>query len=209
MGRKFTVETLTDEQLHIVFVVYTSAIAPLVLIPLLHIKRLIPSWVLGVYITSFVVCALGWELWFNYGLVQGDSVEIRRALGLNQRIPLHLNWILNSLADAGAICCGGLLLCWLSFGRHPQLFSRWRSSVFVFLLCFFIGQNILVEMFLYHDQLEVGKTLSWAPLSPLGSQWNPLLFEFQGRTINLQSQMPWLIMTPAFYYLLIRYLGRE
>ena len=87
-------ETLTYEQLRIVLVVYSSAILPLVLIPILHIKRLIPSWVLRVYIASFIICALGWELWFNYGIVQGDSVETRRALQLNQRIPLHLNWIL-------------------------------------------------------------------------------------------------------------------
>ena len=201
-------ETLTYEQLRIVLVVYSSAILPLVLIPILHIKRLIPSWVLRVYIASFIICALGWELWFNYGIVQGDSVETRRALQLNQRIPLHLNWILNSLADAGAICCGGLLLCWHSFGRDPQLFSSWNTSVFVFLFGFFIGQNMLVEMFLYHDQLEVGKQLSWAPLSPLGSLWNPVLFAFQDRTITLQGQIPWVIMTPLFYLMLIKHSGR-
>ena len=52
---------------------------------------------------------------------------------------------------------------------------------------------MLVEMFLYHDQLEVGKQLSWAPLSPLGSLWNPVLFAFQDRTITLQGQIPWVI----------------
>ena len=202
-------DALTFEQLRIVVVLYSTATVPLLLILLLHIKRLIPSWVLPVYLTTFAVCALGWELWFNYGLVQGDSVEVRRAWALNQHIPMHLNWALNSLADAGAICCGGLLLCWLSFGRDKQLFQRWRSGVFLFLLAFFVGQNILVEMFLYHDQLAVGKQLSWAPMSPLGSFWNPVLFEFADRTITLQGQMPWLMMTPLFYWQLLKFVKRN
>ena len=55
-------------------------------------------------------------------------------------------------------------------------------------------------MFLYHDQLSVGKPLSWAPLIPTGPYFNPLLFEFNGRTVMLQTQIPWLIL-PALLYL--------
>lgn len=201
-------DALTFEQTRLVFVVYCSALAPLLAIPWLHHRRVIPAWVLPVYISTFVACALGWELWFNYGIVAGDSVDVRRALGLTQRLPLHLNWILNSLADAGAISCGGLLAVWLLSGRNPTLFSQWRHSVFLCLLFLFIGQNILVEMFLYHDQLEVGKPLSWAPLSPFGPWWNPVLFEFEGRTITLQGQLPWLFMTLLFYTGVLAYLQR-
>ena len=39
-------DALTLEQLRIVVVLYSTATVPLLLIPLLHIKRLIPSWVL-------------------------------------------------------------------------------------------------------------------------------------------------------------------
>jgi hypothetical protein len=201
-------EALTFEQTRLVFVVYCSALTPLLAIPWLHYRPLIPAWVLPVYISTFVVCALGWELWFNYGIIAGETVDARRALGLTQRLPLHLNWILNSLADAGAISCGGLLAVWLLSGRKPTLFTHWRHSVFLCLLFLFIGQNILVEMFLYHDQLEVGKPLSWAPLSPFGPWWNPVLFEFQGRTITLQGQLPWLFMTPLFYAGVLAYLQR-
>ena len=199
-------EALTFEQTRLVFVVYCSALTPLLAIHWLHYRQLIPAWVLPVYISTFVVCALGWELWFNYGIIAGDSVDARRTLGLTQRLPLHLNWILNSLADAGAISCGGLLAVWLLSGRKATLFTHWRHSVFLCLLFLFIGQNILVEMFLYHDQLEVGKPLSWAPLSPFGPWWNPVLFEFQGRTITLQGQLPWLFMTPLFYAGVLAYL---
>jgi hypothetical protein len=200
-------EALTPEQMHIVFVVYASAIVPLLAIPILLMRRLVPAWLLPVYIGAFIVTALGWEIWFTYGLIDGDNVDMRRALGLSQRIPLHLNWVLNSLADAGAICCGGLLVTWLVFGRDSGIFFKWHPKVLLFLLLLFLGQNIAVEMFLYQDQLAVGKMLSWAPLSPLGSFLNPTLFEFQGRTITLQGQMPWLIMTPLFYALLVKYLA--
>ena len=54
-------------------------------------------------------------------------------------------------------------------------------------------------MFLYHDQLAEGKALSWAPLAPTGPWFNPTLFEFRDRTITLQGQLPWLLMSPLYY----------
>jgi hypothetical protein len=62
-----------------------------------------------------------------------------------------------------------------------------------------VAQNIGVEMFLYHDQLAEGKFLSWAPLAPTGSYFNPELFSFNGRRIMLQTQIPWIIL-PAIIY---------
>ena len=202
-------EHLTFEQLRLVIVVYTSALVPLLLIPILHWCKLIPAWVLPFYVTVFIVCAIGWELWFNYGLVAGDSVNIRRAEVLNQTIPLHINGLLNSLADAGTICCGTLLLVWLLMGRQSSIYRQWHWSVFVLLGTIFIGQNIIVEMFLYHDQLAEGTRLSWAPLSPLGPWFDPILFEFNDRTIRLSSQLPWLLMTPLIYGGLIKTLNRS
>ena len=202
-------EHLTFEQLRLVIVVYTSALVPLLLIPILHWRKLIPVWVLPFYVAVFIVCAIGWELWFNYGLVAGDSVNIRRPEVLNQMIPLHINGLLNSLADAGTICCGTLLLVWLLMGRQSSIYRQWHWSVFVLLGTIFIGQNIMVEMFLYHDQLAEGTRLSWAPLSPLGPWFDPILFEFNDRTIRLSSQLPWLLMTPLIYGGLIKTLHRS
>ena len=61
-------DLLTYEQLRLVILIYISALLPAAIIPLLHKRKLIPAWVLPFYLTMFVVCALGWELWFNYGL---------------------------------------------------------------------------------------------------------------------------------------------
>ena len=87
---------LTFEQLRLVVIVYSSAIIPLLAIPILHHRKLIPSWVLPFYIKTFFLCLIGWEIWFNYGLVAGDSVNVRRADILNQIIPVHINGLLNS-----------------------------------------------------------------------------------------------------------------
>jgi len=202
-------EGATFEHIRVATIVYVSSLGPLILIPILRLRRKIPAWVPVVYVASFVVCALGWELWFTYGWVAGEPVHLRRAAPLNAMIPTHVNWLLNSLADAGSICLGGLLLVWRAFGRNGGVFRRWHWGAFALLLAWFIGQNVFVEMFLYHDQLAVGKPISWAPLAPTGPWFNPTLFEFRDRTITLQGQIPWLLMGPLFYAALIAYLKRR
>lgn len=107
---------MSPEHLRVVTVVYASALLPLVLIPLLVSRGQLPRWVLRVYVATFLACALGWELWFTYGWVAGDPVDARRAAALNAAIPIHANWLLNSLADAGSIACFGLWLVWRARG---------------------------------------------------------------------------------------------
>lgn len=189
---------MDPEHIRVVTVVYLSSLIPLLLIPLMHKLRRIPDWVLPVYVASFVACAIGWELWFTYGWVAGDPVDMRRASALSTAIPMHINWLLNSLADAGSICLIGLVFVHTFIGDPASVFRRWHWGAFFMLLAWFMGQNVLVEMFLYHDQLAAGKPLSWAPLAPTGPWINPTLFEFNGRTITLQGQLPWLLMTPLF-----------
>ena len=185
-------------------VVYLSSLVPLILIPFLHFKRIIPAWSLHIYILFFFVCAIGWEIWFNYGLVDGDSVNVRRAEALSYFLPMNLNWLLNSLADSGTICLGGLYLA-LSINKNYKVLYSWDWKFFFILLLIFLTQNLFVEMFLYHDQLSVDKQISWAPMSPLGPYINPILFSINGRNVSLQSQVPWLLMTPIFYRYLIYY----
>ena len=201
-------EPLTFEQLRLIVVVYTSSLVPLVLIPYLYINNKVPAWVPYIYAIFFIVCALGWELWFNYGLVYGDNVDLRRAAQLSTKLPIHVNWLLNSLADSGTICLGGLYLTWIFMKKNNSIFYKWNWKCFFILLTIFVSQNILVEMFLYHDQLSVGKSLSWSPLTPLGPWINPIIFSFNERTIFLQSQFPWLLMTPIFYRFLIYFLNK-
>jgi hypothetical protein len=197
----------TAEELRVIIVVYASSLVPLALVLWLRFRGRLSKWIWRTYWLSFAACALGWELWFTYGWVDGDPVNERRAAVLTDAIPMHLNWLLNSLADAGAVCLGGLLLVWFVFrtkdhgqsGRPGEFFRSWHWGAFVVLLIHFIAQNLIVEMFLYHDQLAEGKPLSWAPLAPTGPGFNPTLFRFGERTITLQGQMPWFIMAPLFY----------
>ena len=188
---------MTLEELRVITIVYVSALAPLIIY--FYKKDRIPLWVPSIYIGSFLLCSLGWELWFTYGWIDGDPVNIRRSEALNQWIPLHINWLLNSMADAGTISLGGLWLMWKFSGKNNQVFQAWNWSAFSSLFIWCITQNIFVELFLYHDQLSEGKSLSWAPLAPTGQFFNPLLFEFNERSVMLQTQLPWLIISPILY----------
>ena len=188
---------MTLEELRVITIVYVSAFAPLIIY--FYKKDNIPLLVPSIYLGSFLVCALGWELWFTYGWVDGDPINIRRSEALNQWIPIHINWLLNSMADAGTISLGGLWLMWRYSGKNNQVFQQWSWSAFSILLMWCITQNLFVELFLYHDQLSLGKSLSWAPLAPTGQFFNPLLFEFNERSVMFQTQLPWLIMSPILY----------
>ena len=189
------------EEARVIVVIYTAVLLPLIIY--FFNKSKIPSWVPSFYIIAVIVCALGWEIWFTFGWLDGDPVDIRRSAALNTWLPKNINWLMNSMGDAGAVLLGGFWLMWLTHNKDNSVFLEWKWSAFIVLLAWCIGQNILVEMFLYHDQLAEGKPLSWAPLSPLGPYFNPILFEFNNRTIMLQSQMPWLILPWFFYMTLI------
>ena len=202
-------DLLSFEQLRLVLVVYISSIIPLILIPYLYFKNIIPSWSVHIYILFFFICALGWEIWFNYGLINGDDVNLRRSEILSSFLPININWLLNSLADAGTICLGGLYLALKLMRNNESVLKQWNWKFFFILLLIFITQNLFVEIFLYHDQLSVGKSLSWAPLSPLGPNFNPVLLTLRDRTVFLQNQIPWIIMTPIFYGYLIYYLNKK
>ena len=188
---------MSFEEIRVITIVYLAVLLPLVIY--FTNKSKIPSWIPSFYIVSIVVCALGWELWFTYGWLDGDAVNIRRSEALNTWLPKNINWLMNSIGDAGAVLCVGVWLMWITHKKDPVVFKKWKWSAFSIFLIWCIGQNILVEMFLYHDQLADDKLLSWAPLSPFGPYFNPILFEFNDRSIMLQSQMPWLIL-PWFFY---------
>ena len=183
-------------ELRVISIVYLSAFIPILIFIYQYKKNNLESYWVRIYLFSFFVCAVGWEIWFSYGLTFGDSVDVRRSDVLNTFIPMHLNWILNSMADAGTISIGGLLLSSKLSGID---LSKWSWSFFSILLVWCITQNLFVEVFLYFDQLSVGKTLSWAPLAPTGPWFNPVIFELNGRGINFQTQLPWLLMTPILY----------
>ena len=194
---------LSDAEAVLVTRLYLSALLPLAVLLLLALLGKLPRWLWLLYGATFLVCALGWEIWFTYGLVDGMDVNSRRPEALNAAVPQHLNWLLNSLADAGAIGLTGVLFLWLAFGRSDRAFRRWHWGAFALLLCWFLAQNLWVELFMYHVQLAEGLRLSWAPLAPTGPWFNPVLLTLDGRTVQLQTQWPWLLMTPIFYVMLL------
>jgi len=184
--------------------VYISALLPAIIISVLYMFNKIPDWVIVVFLISFLLCALGWEIWFTYGLVGGQNVGDRRPEALNRAIPQNINWLLNSLGDSVSICSVGLLLVWFFYDFDTIPFESWRWGAFVILFIWFVGQNIYVELIVYHDQLNDNETsLSWAPLSPAGPWWNPTLFKIGGKSVKFQTQIPWILMTPIFYWLVI------
>ena len=197
---------MSYEEFRVILVVYISAVLPIFIY--LKNKSNLPFWVPTIYLSSFIVCAIGWELWFTYGWIDGDSVSIRRSEALNYWLPIHINWLMNSLADAGTITLGGLWLMWRFTGKNLNIFTYWNWKAFSIFMVWCIAQNVLVEIFLYHDQLSIGKDLSWAPLSPLGPYINPLLLEFNNRSLMLQTQIPWIIL-PALIYKTVIYLNKK
>ena len=190
---------MTFEEIRIVCVVYISALFPVFLLLYLKNKKSLPKWIPSVYIMAFFVCAIGWELWFTYGWIDGDSVDLRRSENLNIMIPKHINWLVNSMGDAGTVCLGGLWLIWVASGKNKSIFHLWNWPAFFILLIWCLSQNIFVEMFLYYDQLSSGKRISWAPLSPVAQYFNPILYVSGEREISLQTQIPWLLTTPILY----------
>lgn len=199
---------LTPEQLNTVSTVYFSAIAPAFVLGVLYITGRLPRWIAALWGITFLICALGWEVWLTYGVLDGLDVDARRPEALRNAIPIHINWLLNSLADA-SIGLFGALIVWLAFGRNSRAFQRWHWSAFALLGIWFVGQNLWVELFVYQTQLAEGLRLSWAPLIPTGPWFNPMLFSIDGRSVQLQTQLPWILMTPLFYWLLIRVYRRH
>jgi hypothetical protein len=189
---------LTPDELRRVLLVYGASLLPLAAVLVLQLRGKLPRWIAAVYVATFVVCAVGWEIWFTFGLVEGLPVEARRSAAMNAAIPQGVNWLLNSLADAGIGLFGLILVGWAYRGSEaPMRHFRWPA--FAILLGWFLAQNLWVELRLYHTQLAPGMAISWAPLAPTGPFFNPLLFEIAGRPVHLHTQLPWLLMTPIFY----------
>lgn len=187
---------LTAEQAFVVRNLYLTALVPLAAMSLLFVSGILARWAMAVYAYSFAICALGWEIWYTYGLVGGLPVDERRASAMSEAIPIHLNWVLTSLFDA-AVCALGLFLIWLLYGFKDTAFKAWKGPALAALFVLFVGQNVYVE-WVIHEQVKPGLALSWAPLIPTGPWLNFVLFEIQGRAITFQTQLPWVLMVPVF-----------
>jgi len=177
---------------------YIAASLPIILLIYYTIKNKVSYSVAMTLISVFLIASIGWELWLTYGLGGGLSVDQRRSVALTCAIPVNLNWFLNSLADVLVVWIG-LYLVKLFYRNKKSPFLKWNWGAFSIFLLWFIIQNIYVEAFFYNLQLGSNGDLSWAPLHPLGSWFNPTIFKIAGRSITLQAQSSWILMAPIVY----------
>ena len=96
---------MSFDEVRVITVVYFAVFIPLLIY--IFRKSALPSWVPTFYIVGIVVCALGWELWFTFGWLNGDPVNIRRSETLNYWLPQNINWLMNSMGDSGTVLLGG------------------------------------------------------------------------------------------------------
>ena len=160
------------------------------------------KWIVSTLIASFLIAVFGYEIWINFGLVDGQHVSARRSDALNCAIPSQINWLTNSIVDTG-VAWLGIILVGIYYKNSPAPFEKFLWPAFFILLTWFLAQNIWVEVILYFGQVGGDTRLSWAPLMPLGPWFNPILFSFGEREISFQGQSPWIIVTPIYYYLMI------
>mgnify|MGYP003301231368 CR=1 FL=1 len=112
---------MSFEEIRVITVVYVAVFLPLIIY--IKNKSKLPGWVPSFYIVGVVVCALGWELWFTYGWVDGDPVDVRRSEALNIWLPKNINWLMNSMGDAGTVLLGGVWLMWISHKKDERVFN--------------------------------------------------------------------------------------
>lgn len=194
--------SLTADELALVIRLYLFVGLIVTALIVMKITGRLSSWIWDTSVGAFLATAIGWEIWFTYGLIGGDSVNQRRSDALNTAVPAHINWALNSVADVG-MCLIGLYLVRLAYGSGSKVFKQWHWGAFSILFSWLILQNLYVEMVVYAEQVTSG-VLAWAPMAPTGPWFNPILFEIAGHPATLQGQIPWVIMTPLLYWMVIR-----
>lgn len=192
---------LDNYEMRRILIVYSAASAPIIFSLYLMYKNKMERWISFSLISTFLIAAFGWELWINYGILNGDEVNLRRSEALNCAIPMNINWIVNSLGDTGIVWFGILLVSWIFKGRDN--FGKFYWSVFFILFSWFMLQNMLVEIVIYHHQIGGSAILSWAPMMPLGPWFNPKLDIIGDRSVAFQTQSAWLIGSFLFYYVII------
>ena len=93
-----------------VILVYTVSLSPFILFAYLTYKEKMKKWVTYTIISSFFIAMIGWEIWLNFGLLDGQPVDSRRSVALSCAIPSSINWITNSLGDVAIVWFGIILL---------------------------------------------------------------------------------------------------
>ena len=64
-------------------VVLSSASAPFILAAYLIYKNQMKRWISYTLLSSFLIAVFGWEIWVNFGFIEGDPVNLRRSVALS------------------------------------------------------------------------------------------------------------------------------
>mmetsp|Transcript_13565 Transcript_13565/g.25859 ORF Transcript_13565/g.25859 Transcript_13565/m.25859 type:complete len:229 (-) Transcript_13565:328-1014(-) len=170
---------------------YASALAPFPFLAVCAARRK-TRWIVNVWFATVVMGAIGWEVWWTFGIWEGDPVKQRRQSALlNKYLPQCIEWLVMSLGD-GTI---GVLAVGLLHARRRKPLRRFHLSDAICVGLFFIVQDILVGTFMFGQQLNTG-TISRAPLSPWHPTWNPVM-EMMGISFNFE--VTWLFMSFIWY----------
>ena len=85
---------LNNFELWLVIRIYFVASVPIILMLYSLWTRKISLSVLYTLMCTFIIAALGWEIWLTYGLAGGLPVDERRSAMLTCAIPVDLNCLL-------------------------------------------------------------------------------------------------------------------
>jgi len=164
------------------------------------------TWIAKIWLICFCIASLGFELWFTFALVGGDSLDERRENEeIDELIPSQIYWVINASTDGGFCMLAVLILaCVRKIPTMDDVFERLRWVAIVPLYIIFITQAIVLP-----HRWAPGK-LSWAPLSPFVEALNPYLFTMYGNhSITLSRLCPWLFMAPISYGVTLWILSRK
>jgi len=188
----------------IIVAIYTLALVPLLFFLTNRLHNKIPTPIVQLYVLGFLLTALGWEIWWTFGLVPpAQGVNERRCPDnpesciQNKLLPQSINWIMTSLYDAAIVCVLGLVFVLKLYGT-TEVMEAWLWKVFWIYFVWFVGQNLIVELMIAGQISGEETIVSWAPLSPIGPAWNPSVTVGNAK-LTLQNQIPWALMTPLFY----------
>lgn len=141
----------------------------------------LPRWNYNVFFYAFLFSFLGYEMWFSYGILHGDSAKTRGSPVSNLT-----NAIINSIGDA-LISVAMVDFCLRKYGN--QAFQKWDWRVFTILFTLGNIQNFFVAAAIL-PKLK-GEKLSLSPFTPI-------------RVPNvILTQEAWIIYPFIFYYFLI------
>ena len=128
MSDSYSFCNLNAFEFWLVIRIYTAASIPLILAAYYILKNKVSYSTSRLLIWSFIIVAIGWEIWLTYAIAGGLPVNERRSIALSCAIPQNLNWLLNSLADVLIIWVGIFLVKRLNMREHYKICMKLIST---------------------------------------------------------------------------------